>query len=137
MLQAQLIGHLGKDCMVNNVNGKSVINFNVAHSEQWTDAQGVKNTRSIWVDCSYWTDKTSIAQYLKKGTQVFVQGNIDSRVYTPPNGGQPTSQITCRVMNVQLLGGKKEEGQQPAQVTQQYSQPATSTPTESVDDLPF
>ncbi len=38
MIKIQVIGHLGKDCTVNNVNGKNVINFSVAHSEKYKDA---------------------------------------------------------------------------------------------------
>ena len=40
MLKIFAIGHLGKDATVNNVNGKNVINFSVAHTEKWNDAQG-------------------------------------------------------------------------------------------------
>ena len=75
MIKLQAIGHLGKDCVVNTVNGKSVINFTVAHSEKFKDASGVQKDRTIWVDCAYWTDRTAVAPYLKKGTQVYVEGN--------------------------------------------------------------
>ena len=40
MIKLQVIGNLGKDALVNNVNGKTVINFNVAHTERYKDAQG-------------------------------------------------------------------------------------------------
>ncbi|MBD0352663.1 MAG: single-stranded DNA-binding protein, partial [Flavisolibacter sp.] len=40
MIKMQVIGNLGKDCVVNNVNGKSVINFTVAHTEKYKDSQG-------------------------------------------------------------------------------------------------
>ena len=66
MIKLQVIGHLGKDAVVNTVNGRSVINFNMAHSEKYKDAQGVQKDRTIWVDCAYWTDRTAIAPYLKK-----------------------------------------------------------------------
>ena len=51
MIKLQVIGNLGKDAVVNNVNGKSVINFNVAHTERYKDAQGVQKDRTTWVDC--------------------------------------------------------------------------------------
>ena len=66
MIKLQVIGHLGKDGVVNNVNGKNVINFTVAHSEKYRDAQGVQKDKTLWVDCAYWTEKTAIAPYLKK-----------------------------------------------------------------------
>ena len=40
MIKLQVIGHLGKDCTTNVVNGKNVINFSVAHSERYKDATG-------------------------------------------------------------------------------------------------
>ena len=45
MINTQLIGYLGQDCQVNNINGKTVINFSVAHSESWTDSTGVKKEK--------------------------------------------------------------------------------------------
>jgi single-strand DNA-binding protein len=71
MIKLQVIGNLGKDGVVNNVNGKNVINFSVAHTEKFKDAQGVQKDKTIWVECAYWTDRTGIAPYLKKGTQVY------------------------------------------------------------------
>lgn len=79
MLKLNVIGHLGKDAVVNNVNGKSVINFSVAHSEKIRDAQGNQNDKTVWVECAYWTDRVAIAPYLKKGTQVYAEGNGDIR----------------------------------------------------------
>ena len=40
MIKLQVIGNLGADCIQKEVNGKTVINFNVAHSEKYKDAQG-------------------------------------------------------------------------------------------------
>jgi len=62
----QVIGNLGKDCVTNLVNGKNVINFNVAHTEKFRDAKGEQKEKTVWVDCAYWTDRTAIAPYLKK-----------------------------------------------------------------------
>ena len=61
MIKLQVIGNLGKDCVTNTVNGKNVINFNVAHTEKFKDAQGNQKDKTIWVDCAYWTDRTGIA----------------------------------------------------------------------------
>ncbi len=40
MIKLQVIGNLGADCIQKEINGKTVINFNVAHSERFKDAQG-------------------------------------------------------------------------------------------------
>jgi len=47
MIKLQVIGNLGKDAVVNNVNGKSVINFNVAHTENTRMRKGYKKTEQL------------------------------------------------------------------------------------------
>jgi single-strand DNA-binding protein len=146
MIKLQVIGNLGKDCVTNTVNGKSVINFNVAHTEKFRDSQGNQKDKTIWVECAYWTDRTAIAPYLKKGTQVYVEGAPEVRTY-PKNDGTTGTSLTLRVFNVQLLGsrvGADNAASAPAENQHSY-QPAPSTNyapsasdiTEPVDDLPF
>ncbi len=143
MIKLTAIGHLGKDALVNNVNGKNVINFAVAHTEKYKDAQGNQKDKTIWVDCAYWTDRTAIAPYLKKGTQVYVEGQPDVRTYTTKEGVNGAT-LALRVLSVQLLGSKTSEGggntggYQPAPpVSTTSSAPAASDITEPFDDLPF
>src|SRR5450432_3983861 len=145
MIKLQVIGNLGKDCVTNTVNGKSVINFNVAHTEKFRDSQGNQKDKTIWVECAYWTDKTGIAPYLKKGTQVYAEGTPEVRTY-PKNDGTTGVSLTLRVFSVQLLGGKTGgdySGVAPAE-SQSYQAgapanvvPSASDITEPVDDLPF
>lgn len=146
MIKLQVIGHLGKDCLTKEVNGKPVISFTVAHSEKFKDAQGVQKEKTIWVDCSYWTEKTGIAPYLKKGTQVFVEGSPEVDAYMNKEN-QPTPALRLRVLNIQLLGSRPE-GQQTPQQTGQQQAPALAGSTsmanarmsdvaEPADDLPF
>jgi len=146
MIKLQVIGNLGKDAQVNNVNGKTVINFNVAHTERYKDAQGNQKDRTTWVDCSYWTDRTAVAPYLKKGTQVYVEGTPDVRSYTTTDGRQGAS-LTLRIVSVQLLGAKPSSGSGGEQSnyggesnpTQSYNPAPTATAdsNEAMDDLPF
>jgi len=144
MIKLQVIGHLGKDCVVNTVNGKNVINFTVAHSEKYKDSQGVLQEKTIWVDCAYWTDRTAVAPYLQKGTQVFVEGQPEARSFQR-NDGTPGSSLSLRVREVQLLGGKNDRstgGSSYQQNSASSSSSGSGTPapneiTEPVDDLPF
>jgi single-strand DNA-binding protein len=147
MIKLQVIGNLGKDCVVNNVNGKNVINFSVAHTEKFKDSQGVQKDKTIWVECAWWTDRIGIAPYLKKGTQVYAEGQPDIRTYQTQDGKQGAS-LSLRVQNVQLLGTKGEgSGGSSSGGSQSYnqqpsyqSQPATASAaeiTEPLDDLPF
>jgi single-strand DNA-binding protein len=146
MIKLQIIGNLGKDCVVNTVSGKNVINFTVAHTEKYKDSQGVNQEKTTWVDCAYWTDRTAIAQYLIKGKQVFVEGNPEVRTFTRQDGTSGAS-LSLRVRDVQLLGGGSRDsngGSTPsysntasAPVSSNANIPSPSEVTEPIDDLPF
>jgi single-strand DNA-binding protein len=146
MIKLQVIGNLGKDCITNNVNGKTVMNFNVAHTEKFRDAQGNQKDKTIWVECAYWTDRTGIAPYLRKGTQVFVEGNPEVRTYTK-NDGTFGASLTLRVQSVQLLGSRAEGtggggaygGGESSYASSPNSAGVSSGSdiTEPIDDLPF
>jgi single-strand DNA-binding protein len=148
MVKLQVIGNLGKDCVMNNVNGKSVINFSVAHTEKFKDAQGVQKDKTLWVECAYWTDRTGIAPYLKKGTQVYAEGTPELRTYTGKDGTPGTS-LQLRVFSVQLLGGRSDNQGGGGEGQANYNQPAyqgnsagssasqASDLSEPLDDLPF
>src|SRR6476620_139588 len=140
MIKMQVIGNLGKDCIVNTVNGKNVINFTVAHSEKYRDSAGNNQEKTTWVDCAYWTDKTAVAPYLQKGTQVFVEGSPEVRTFTR-NDGTNGATLTLRVREVQLLGGKTESaGSGSPAVGNNFNRqesPAAASMNDVSDDLPF
>jgi single-strand DNA-binding protein len=145
MIKLQLIGNLGRDCVVNTVNGRNVINFSIAHTEKFKDNAGVQKERVIWVECAYWTDRTAVAPYLKKGTQVYAEGTPDIRTYQTNDGRQGAS-LTLRVQNVQLLGSRPANeggsGEQAPVHTgfspgQEGSSAASDISQPAVDDLPF
>ncbi len=136
MIKLQVIGNLGKDAVLNNVNGKSVINFTVAHTERFKDAQGVQKDKTTWVDCAYWTDRTGIAPYLKKGTTVYVEGTPDVRTYTTADGRNGAT-LSLRTLNIQLLGGRPSEGGTAQSEPSSVSNTVVNSPSEPLDDLPF
>jgi single-strand DNA-binding protein len=143
MIKIQVIGNLGKDAVTNSVNGRSVINFTVAHTERYKDASGMQKDKTIWVDCAYWTDRTAVAPYLKKGTQVYVEGQPEVRSYTTQDG-RTGATLTCKVSSVQLLGGgNRTEGSNSGSYnsgSMESSAAPVSTPAMdggALDDLPF
>lgn len=139
MIKLQVIGNLGKDCVTNTVNGRSVINFSVAHTEKFRDASGQQKERTTWVECAYWTDKTAIAPYLKKGTQVYAEGTPEVRTYTK-NDGTSGASLTMRVVSVQLLGGgNRSEGGSNSGYGENTSAPLSGVEVaeSGADDLPF
>jgi single-strand DNA-binding protein len=139
MIKMQVIGNLGKDCLVNTVNGKNVINFTVAHTEKYRDSQGNNQEKTTWVECAYWTDRTAVAPYLQKGTQVYVEGTPEVRSFTR-NDGTAGASLSLRVREVQLLGRKGEnlggQQQQAQQAPGRQDTPAAAG-IEMADDLPF
>lgn len=107
MFKCTVIGNLGKDATINQVNGKNVINFSVASTEKWKDSSGTSVEKTTWIECAYWADSTNVAQYLKKGTQVYVEGSGDMRTWSTQDG-KSGSNIACRVFTLQLLGSPKD-----------------------------
>jgi single-strand DNA-binding protein len=145
MIKLQVIGNLGKDCITNTVNGKSVMNFNVAHTEKFRDSSGTQKDKTIWVECAYWSDRTAVAPYLRKGTQVYVEGTPEVRTY-PKNDGTTGVSLTLRVQSVQLLGSRNDSGNSGSDSSYEsgnYRSAPTSAvqgggdSSEAVDDLPF
>lgn len=145
MIKLQVIGNLGGDCAQREVNGKTVINFNVAHSEKFKDSTGNLKEKTVWVKCAYWTDRTAVAQYLKKGKTVFVEGSPEAESYTNKEG-QPAANLKLTVFNLQLLGGANENNQSDAPSassgvssgsSSHVTSPVSSTVEEPADDLPF
>jgi len=149
MIKLQVIGNLGKDCIVKEINGKNVINFSVAHTERYKDAQGNQKERTTWVECAYWTDRTAIAPYLTKGTTVYAEGSPEADAYMNKEN-QAAATLRMRVQNIQLLGGRNNDNQgAPAASSNSYAgsntaaapRPSAPAPVSSVpeaaDDLPF
>jgi single-strand DNA-binding protein len=141
MIKLQIVGNLGKDCIVKEVNGKNVINFSVAHTERFKDAQGNPKERTTWVECAYWTDRTAVAPYLKKGQLVYAEGSPEAEGYTNKDN-QVAATLRMRVQNVQLLGSKGSDGtqtNQPAmsEASSNYGSNKSMDASEPADDLPF
>lgn len=132
-LKLQIIGNLGGDVRVGIVNGKQVLNMSVCYTEKWKDQSGVQKEKSIWLDAAYWNDSTAIAQYLKKGQQVFLEGIPDVKTYEN-NNRQVVAQLTLRVNQLQLLGGQRQDSSQSNAPAPQ--QEGSDIPQEK-SDLPF
>ena len=88
-----LVGRLGRDPEVRYLpNGEAVANFGVATSEQWKDRNGERQERTEWHNVTLYRRLAEIAgQYLKKGSQVYIEGRIQSRKYTGKDGIERTA----------------------------------------------
>ncbi|TNE87042.1 MAG: single-stranded DNA-binding protein [Gammaproteobacteria bacterium] len=116
-------GNLGKDCRKSSTqNGTVVCGFPVAVKSGYGD-----NQQTVWVDCTIWGKRaeTGLTSYLNKGQQVVVSGELGTREY------EGKTYITCRVNDVDLVGGKNEK-------PQQASQPQMASDSFDDDtDIPF
>lgn len=142
-----LIGRLGRDPEMRYMpNGEAVCNFSVATSEAWNDRNGQRQERTEWHNITMYRRLAEIAgQYLKKGSQVYLEGKIQTRKYTDKNGIERTA-YDIIVNEMKMLGGGGNDGQQ-AQQAQNGTPPApptrkapaaTAAPVDDVDDdIPF
>ncbi len=139
MIKLMVIGHLGKDAEVRDVNGKKVIAFNVAHSEKYRDSQGNQQSRTTWVRCSYWNDNTNIVPYLRTGTQIFVEGTPSVDAYMSSSQNQPAASLDLRVVRVELLGGSSSSENNGKESSYTKTEERTTPPpvVAQEDDLPF
>ncbi|WP_308032477.1 single-stranded DNA-binding protein [Neisseria cinerea] len=140
-----LIGRLGKDPEVRYMpNSEAVCNFSVATSESWKDQNGQRQERTEWHNITMYRKLAEIAgQYLKKGSQVYLEGKIQSRKYQGKDGIERTA-YDIIVNEMKMLGGGND-GQQ-AQSAQNGAPPAPPKakqtapvqPHEDIDDdIPF
>lgn len=87
MQKTILIGNLGQDPTIREVNGKPVCNFSVATTERWKDQHGKKQEKSEWHKIVAWAALATIcANYLKKGSRVYIEGKNRTRKWTDQNG---------------------------------------------------
>jgi single-strand DNA-binding protein len=107
-----LVGNLGKDPETRYMpNGKAVTNFSIATSESWTDKQsGDKQERTEWHNIVMFEKLAEIAaEYLRKGSQVYVEGSLRTRKWQDKEGkDRYTTEIVARDM--QMLGGRGGAG---------------------------
>jgi single-stranded DNA-binding protein len=137
-----LIGRLGRDPETRFMaNGEAVCNFSVATSEKYTDKNGQRQEATEWHNVTMYRKLAEIAgQYLTKGSQVYLEGKIQSRKYQGKDGIERTAyEIIANEMK--MLGGGNDSGQQSNQTPSQPRRQAPATPAAPVedvdDDIPF
>lgn len=137
--KAILIGRLGADPELKYTpSGAAVVNFNIATDESWTDASGVKQERTEWHRIVAWRKLAEICgEYLKKGSRVYIEGQLQTRSWEQDGVKRYTTEIVAR--NMQMLDSKATGGQPP--VSQKPPSPPETTEetegSEGTDDLPF
>jgi len=147
-----LVGNLGNDPDVKATQGGTTITtISVATSEQWKDKQtGQAQERTEWHRVKFFGRLAEIAgDYLRKGSQVYIEGSLRTDKYTDKSGVERYS--TDIIANeMQMLGGKGggegggggnyERGSRPAPAQRREpgaARPAAAAPAAGFDDVPF
>ena len=108
--RVMLIGNLGKDPEIKTTeSGKKVTNFTMATKDGYKNAEGQRVTETTWHNCVAWNGLAeTIGNFLKKGSEVAVEGRIVYRTYEDKKG--VTKNITEILLNdiALLRSGKKE-----------------------------
>ena len=106
-----LIGRLGKDPETRYMtSGEAVTNCTLATSENWKDKSGEKQEKTEWHNLVFYRRLAEIAgEYLKKGSQIFVEGKLQTRKWQDKEGkDRYTTEIVVNEMT--MLGGKSTGG---------------------------
>ena len=131
-----LIGRLGKDPETRYMtNGEAVTNFSIATSETWKDKSGDKQEKTEWHNITAYRKLAEIiAQYVKKGSLIYIEGKLQTRKWQDKEGkDRYTTEIIADQM--QMLGGKTEQQDKPEPAAKQPS----PVPNDNFDDdlIPF
>jgi single-strand DNA-binding protein len=111
MRRITVVGNLTADAEVKDVSNKKVINFSIGMSEKFKDQQGNVTEKPYYYNCSIWRDSNvKIADYLKKGTKVLIEGSPDTDLYQDKEGKWKAA-IKISVSNLELMGGGNRDNQ--------------------------
>ena len=150
-----IVGNLGADPEVRYMpSGGAVTTISIATTEQWTDkTSGEKQERTEWHRVTLFNRLGEIAgEYLKKGSQVYIEGSLRTDKYQDKNTGEDRYSTGIIANNMQLLGGRTDnqdgggynQTQRPAQAppASQQTKPATAPVAAAAgdgfdEDIPF
>jgi len=146
-----LIGNLGRDPETRYMpDGGAVTNVSIATTESWKDKNGEKQEKTEWHRVAFFGKLAEIAgEYLKKGSQVYVEGRLQTRKWQDKDGQDKyTTEIVADRMQMlgsrQGMGGEREGGggeregaSRPAAAKPAAGKPAGSKFDDFEDDIPF
>jgi single-strand DNA-binding protein len=130
-----LLGNLGQDPEVRYTqSGDAVVNLSVATTEKWKDkATGQVKENTEWHKVGIFGKPAEVAaQYLKKGSQIYVEGRLKYKKYTDKNG---IEKVNAEIISedFKMLGSKSESGSS----SKSSKQVAHSQLDDMNDDIPF
>ena len=105
MLKVEIIGHLGNDAEVKEINGKKYISFSIASKEKYKNTQGETVEKTVWISCLKFGE-SNVLNYLKKGQSVYCRGNLSAKAFNGKNGVE--CGLNCNVTEIELVGSARD-----------------------------
>jgi len=137
-----LVGNLGQDPEVRHLEGDKVVaNLSLATTESYKDRTGQRVDNTEWHDLELWDGLARVAeQYLKKGSQIYVEGRIKTDTWQDEQGNN-RKKVRIRVNSMIMLGSRGGDhsggsNQNMTQSSSPASMPSSAMDQED-DDLPF
>lgn len=108
-----IMGGLGRDPEIRFMpNGEAVANFSVATTETWKDKSGAKQEKTEWHNVvAYRKLAEIIGEYLKKGSQCYLEGKLQTRKWEKDGVTRYATEIIAEKM--QMVGGRKDASDDP------------------------
>ena len=143
-----LVGNLGADPEIRYLpSGEAVANIRIATTDTWKDKDGNKQEATEWHRISFFGRQAEVCgQYLKKGSQIYVEGSIRTRKWQDKEG-QDRYSTEIRGDRMQMLGSRQGMGDAPPRESagagsagggnRPAAQPAGSNFNDFEDDIPF
>lgn len=137
-----LLGRLGADPEVRNFqNGGKVVNLRLATSESWKDKNsGERKERTEWHSVAIFNEGLArvAEQYLRKGSEVYIEGQLETRKWQDQSGNDRYStEVVLRPFSgsLSLIGGRSGGGEQRQESSN--DPPAQSSNSGYEDEIPF
>jgi len=129
--QITIIGNLGRDPeMRYTPSGVPVTNFSVAVGKRWTGQDGTQQEKTLWFRVTAWRKLAETCnEYLRKGRQVMVVGEVDASAYTAQDG-TPRAALEITARDVRFLGSAAQGGEYEASSLR-------DAPATEEEDIPF
>lgn len=141
--KVMLIGRLTRDPEVRTTpNGAKVASFGLATGFTWTDQSGQKKEQTEFHNVVLWRGLAGIAeQYLKKGSQVYIEGRLTTRSWDDKQSGQKRYRTEV-IADSMIMLGKPGSGSSSANVPSEPAEqraPSDNLPEIQIDnsDIPF
>ena len=139
--KAILVGNLGKDPEVRAIEGgRKVANFSLATTESYKDKNGERVDSTEWHNIVFWGPIVDVIEkYLKKGSQVYIEGKIRTRSYDDKEGVKKyTTEIVGQTLTMLGGGGSKNSGGgENSYAEKSETKTANHSFAAEEDDLPF